>query len=604
MTMPSARLPFLTAAAILVTGIGPALGAQRTPDAGPTGLSSVGYFQTMLRANAARTAARYVEAESLYVVITTAYPHDSNVWESFASVEEQLGKNVEAMRVWESAWNAGAWPRGEVAYTIARLHARLGHAPSAMAWIDSALAHRLEDRPRLQKDSAFLTLRADPRFRRQAGLLPPGIDRVGGWRADIAYFVEEAQRLHVSLDRPAYSPAFLSAAAALSRDVPALSDAKVSLGLTRLATMLGDGHSYLVGPNASAPIKLYQFADGIYVVDAGTAAADLIGARVRRIGSVSADSAMQLIAVTASKDNALTPLWLGIGRLSSPRILYELGLSTDSTRLLLSVTDRTGVLRSVSLAPEPVSLRRKLGPSKIASSPAPLWLSRVDDKHWVTTLPAMNAVYAQYNQVSNSPGESVAQFADQVAAALDSSKASNLIVDVRHNNGGNRTLNPPLLLAMAAFKGAKPSHRVYVVMGRGTFSAAQVFLAQAEWLVDPIYVGEPSSSRPNFVGEETGTILPYSGMRGSASSQYQQGTTFQDERPFIAPHIPVALTSVDYFANRDPVMRALEALVRDSIQIHSRLGAAPFGATAVGALAAGTRRVYGHRRETRREAHL
>ena len=73
---------------------------------------------------------------------------------------------------------------------------------------------------------------------------------------------------------------------------------------------------------------------------------------------------------------------------------------------------------------------------------------------------------------------------------------------------------------------------------------------------DAIFVGEPSSSRPNFVGEDTELLLPYSGVRGSMSSRYFQGSHSLDERVWIAPDIPVRLSSSDYFAKRDPVLEA------------------------------------------------
>jgi hypothetical protein len=273
---------------------------------------------------------------------------------------------------------------------------------------------------------------------------------------------------------------------------------------------------------------------------------------------------MKVVAATVSSDNAMTPRWLGVNMLLSPSALYAMGLSKDSARVALEVVDRTGVLKHVDLSPEAWMPSRFLAPAVGAPTPAPLWLQHVEAKHWISALPEIHAVYAQYNQVGNDAKGTVAQFADSVSAILANTHATSLIVDVRHNNGGRRQLNTPLLVAMAAFKHASPTNRVFVVMGRGTFSAAQVFVSQAEWLVDPVYVGEPSSSRPNFVGEESGVVLPFSGIQGSVSSQMHQGSTFQDERPFIAPHIPIALTAEDYFANRDPVMETLTQVLKTS----------------------------------------
>ena len=549
-------------AALLVLLGGATLHAQATQrNAGGGRLDPAGFFDVRARADEARAARQLAQADSLYHILAANAPSDPSLWEALGSIQTALGKRTDAVRSWEAAWRTGSSPRGEVAYIVARLHAGLGHGPEAMDWIDSALVNRLEGRSRLRTDSVFAALRGQPRFDKQAGVMPAGVSRDAGWRHDIAYFVAEAQRLHVSLTRRAFSTMFLRAADSLLRDVPKLSNMGITLGLAHLARQLGDGHSYLIPQALPVPVQFYRFSDGLFIVNASSAHADLIATRVVRIGRVSADSALRAVAATMSSDNEMGVLWLGMNWLIVPVALYALGLSADSSHISLVVENSAGASRTVVLAPAAWAPPRSLRAPTSAAA-APLWLQRVSDKHWVTPLPTLRAVYAQYNEVRNDAKGTVAQFADSVTSMLAVTKATSLIVDVRHNNGGRRTLNTPLLLSMAGFRRASPDHRVFVITGRATFSAAQVFISQAEWMARPIYVGEPSSSRPNFVGEDTEVVLPYSGMRGSVSSQYHQGSTFQDERRFISPHLPVSLSSADYFANRDPAMQAPDQLLR------------------------------------------
>jgi hypothetical protein len=76
-----------------------------------------------------------------------------------------------------------------------------------------------------------------------------------------------------------------------------------------------------------------------------------------------------------------------------------------------------------------------------------------------------------------------------------------------------------------------------------------------------IFAGEPSSSRPNFVGEETPVQLPWSGAIGSISDRYHE-TIPGDKREWIEPEIKLVLSSADYFANRDPLLEKVLADVR------------------------------------------
>jgi C-terminal processing protease CtpA/Prc len=127
---------------------------------------------------------------------------------------------------------------------------------------------------------------------------------------------------------------------------------------------------------------------------------------------------------------------------------------------------------------------------------------------------------------------------------------------LRHNNGGNSYLYPPVIDALTAWETAMPYGKLYVLTGRNTFSAAQNFIAQLDKRTRAIFVGEPSSSKPNFVGEENDMQLPWSGAIASISNRYHENIP-GDTRGWIEPDIKVELSSRDYFANRDPVLERL-----------------------------------------------
>ena len=79
---------------------------------------------------------------------------------------------------------------------------------------------------------------------------------------------------------------------------------------------------------------------------------------------------------------------------------------------------------------------------------------------------------------------------------------TRLILDLRRNNGGEATLTPPLLRTLAWFEAEHGPRSIVVLIGRNTFSAAQVFLTRLLTLTDPMLVGEPTGSRPYHVGDE------------------------------------------------------------------------------------------------------
>ena len=71
----------------------------------------------------------------------------------------------------------------------------------------------------------------------------------------------------------------------------------------------------------------------------------------------------------------------------------------------------------------------------------------------------------------------------------------------------------------------------------------------------------PTGSRPNFVGEGTYFILPYSKIRITCSSRYWQHVVSTDKRPWVQPQIAAEMSFEDFAQNRDPCMDAILARI-------------------------------------------
>ena len=106
--------------------------------------------------------------------------------------------------------------------------------------------------------------------------------------------------------------------------------------------------------------------------------------------------------------------------------------------------------------------------------------------------------------------------------------------------------------------------RLYVIIGRSTFSAAQNLATQIERHTEAIFVGEPTASSPTFVGETIDFQLPYSGVWANVSDLLWQSGWPMDERPWIAPLLYTPLTFTAFRANRDPALEAILA-VREQV---------------------------------------
>lgn len=532
------------------------------------------YFADLRQAEELYRAERYREAAPLLASLTDRFPDDPLTWYRLGRSREELGQRGAAIEAYGSALDLGFRFEGWLAYHVARLHAEEERPDSVIAWLERSRAEGRE-RGGLIDDPAFSGLREDPRFARLAGRVEQNLTRDEGWRHDIDYLVAEARRMHSGPDRPAFSAAFDSAAADLRARVPTLTNDRIVVELGRLMTLLGDGHTGIYGPgddtplsfeSASLPVLFYLFGDGLHIVDAAGDARRWIGARVVQVGERPVEEILAELNAYVHHDNAMTVRWLGVHfSLRRTALLEALGATDDLSCATLVLRDREGHEHTVTLEAGEYEFRRKLRPpAGTAASDQPLYLRHVDRQYWLEPLPDADALYWQFNQVRDREGgPSIAEFADTLRHALERTAARNLVVDVRHNNGGNNGLLRPLIQTLIWWEADGPGRRIFVIMGRNTFSAAQNFLNRVERWTDAVFVGEPSSSSPNFSGEETELVLPYSRVRGSISNRYWQDSDPDDERPWIPPQVPTGLSSDEYFANQDPALAAVLAIIGD-----------------------------------------
>lgn len=537
------------------------------------------YYTMYQRATSLYADGRYADAAPLLAELVARNPGDASVWFRLGRSRELLDRSSEAIDAYRTALDLGYRYRPWVTYRVARLFAELTQTDSAFVWLERALERGYDDRPGLADDPPFELLHDDPTFARIVGGPPDRqLTRDEGWRYDLDFLVAEAKRLHGvhgGPAQPAFSAHFDSAVNALSERIPELSNDWIVVELRRLMALLGDGHTGIYGPGPdtplqfegeSLPVLFYQFEDGVHIVSAVGDADRWIGARVLAFGPRSTADVLRDLSDYVHQDNPVTPTWLGVHfYLRSTAVLQVLGATDDLSQVTLTVRDRQGNEHRVTLEGGGYEFPRKLRAPPNSTDRPPLYLRDVDRPYWLYPVPRANAVYWQFNQVRDMDGgPSLTAFADSLRGMLGRTDAENLIVDVRHNNGGNNGLLAPLVRTMVWWEQDAPGRRIFVITGRNTFSAAQNFINRVERWTDAIFVGEPSSSRPNFSGEETNVVLPFSRVRGSISTNYWQDSDPDDVRRWIAPQVPVALSSADYFGNYDPVMAAILQIVAEA----------------------------------------
>jgi dienelactone hydrolase len=388
-------------------------------------------------------------------------------------------------------------------------------------------------------------------------------DAEGARAADVRLAAQHLRDDHPNLFHDLSPARFQEAVDDLAARADALGDDQLLVGLMRIAALPGvrDGHTGIFPLDPSNrrvlhlyPIRLYTFADGTYVVgQAG--GSDLLRTRLVAVAGRPLDEVMEAVRPLVPRDNDST-LRLRVNTfLDTAEVLHGLGIAPDTGPIEFTF-EREGARFAASLTPVPLSayaagigdLVHPLIPQGITGR-IPAYVARRNRGLWTTKLAGRRVFYLGYNDARTGTWTAGRR-------TLEAAKAKRLrgvVVDLRNNPGGDNNTYVELLDAL---KRVSRTERVVAIVSRTTFSAAENFAAELERVARPTFVGETSGGSPNLYGDVISTPLPVSGVTMHVAAIYWQKSTARDPRVAIEPQVPVALTSTDFFAGRDPVLAA------------------------------------------------
>lgn len=393
---------------------------------------------------------------------------------------------------------------------------------------------------------------------------------VAQWREDLQTLATSLRTRHPNPFYKTPEAEFDRAVAELDREIPSLSRDDIVAGLLRISAMI-DGHTQIRFTDPAAnfhiyPLRLYDFSDGIFAVDATAPYSQVIGARLVQIGDTPIAEAYPRVAPFAYNDNAstvklITPVFMNI-----PEVLHAQGLIADSAARHYVFEKPNG--ERITLAPKPLPMHDYLPLlgkgtyfSGLPKRDVPLMQQQRDKAFWYTELPESNTLYIQFNEVraSTANSGSLRSLVDAVAKRVEEHDFDRIVVDVRHNGGGDNTTYGPLLSLLRDNSKVNQRGKLFLITGRQTFSAAANFSTDVEQKTNAIIAGEPMGGSPNLYGDTRPVTLPHSKLTVNISARTWIKSAPDDPRLTIEPELPVELSSQDYFAKRDPVLEAILA---------------------------------------------
>ncbi len=530
------------------------------------------YFEMRQQAVQLAHSERWAEAVPLLQQLTDQYSDDGDTWYLMGLAWFQVKEWRNAISAFEKTLALGAALHGiptgsvtsnDIMVRIAEAYAHLDEESQSLTWLEKALAARWDERHSLIGDVGFSNLADSESFKKISGSALSDLERNQAWDEDLSFLVESIKRLHVDMYHAISPEVFQLQVDTLRQELPSLTDRQIMVAFMKLVGSLGNGHNFVLpvyskkGSLLKLPMEFYWFSDGLFVVAADDQYRDLIGSKVEMFGTTPAAEAASRTMQVNARDNEMQHLMLSPFYLALPTVLDSLGIVEGADEVNLTLSTSTGSKTTVRLAPRAFDFGGFPTLPEPPGIKSPPYLARVDEAYWSEKLPGGHTMFVQFNAVANREEQSLKQFNEALRLEISQQSMDTLILDLRHNSGGNGSILPPMLRTLIYFETSHPNGQVFVIMGRKTFSAGHELLSQISKLTNAILVGEPSGSRPNARSESGWFVLPYSGIRGIVSSQYHQPSAPEDHRIWIAPHVPVSLSSVDYFQGKVPAMEAI-----------------------------------------------
>lgn len=516
------------------------------------------------QANAREKAGQGTEAASIWKRLVLLNPTMPDYWERMGQASKRIRDYPSAIRGFRRALELGASYPGPTAYEIAVCYALSPDKKNALLWLKRALSLGLRSLDWVRDDEQLESLRSDPEFQSLAMVADvQSMTRNEGWRYDLTFLASELKRRHYSPFRKLSKEVFDAAVAELNAGIPDLKDEEVEVGFMRLARMMGDGHTYLrpkhtLTPDVRAlPVQFFVFKEGLFVIRASPEHRHLVGLRVERIGAHSPEELLKKLDPIVNQDNEMTPLMIGPELMTYPRLLFGLGLIPDRERVTITVVDTAGGVRRVTLHEGPRGLQEAWPGARAEQGPdVPLYLRHLESNYWFDYVADKKLLFFQYNVVRESK-EPLRLFLDRLFRFANEHDVERFVIDLRWNSGGTRLLNRQLIHRLIRNEKINRPGKLFVVVGRYTFSAGMMLATEIEQNTSAVFVGEPTGSSPNFVGQDVGIRLPFSGMRGSLSDLYWQNSSAADFRVWIAPLLYTPPSFALYSSNRDPALEAI-----------------------------------------------
>lgn len=381
---------------------------------------------------------------------------------------------------------------------------------------------------------------------------------VEGWTQDIHQYRKTITRKHKNPFTRVSKEEFSKSCDQLISALPDLNDDAAHVQLCRIAASIGDGHTTVhMMAKHIYPLSFYWFEDGLRLLAIENTHEKLLGSKVLYINGVPVEQVVAMVATLIPHEN-MAQLKLQVPNyLNNAEVLFGLGIIKDKSACKYIFDIGSRVEPEVELDAVPIEKMNEFRSSLAWTKPEKPMLKNEnsDQLYWFKVLEKQNAVYVQYKTCRLMDGYSFSTLVEEVMHEIDQMDKPKLIIDLRSNGGGNSSIFAPMLREVSKRLFLNQNDKLFVLIGRRTFSSAILNAMDMRNETNATLLGEASGGKPNHFGEVKNATLKNSGLRFTWSVKYFKVTEGDPDSIIPDQEIPIEYT--DYKAGRDLVLEQL-----------------------------------------------
>lgn len=396
--------------------------------------------------------------------------------------------------------------------------------------------------------------------------------RVQHWIEDIDYLHVNLPKVHKNLYHSIKKEDFDKETLKLKNDVAELKDYEIKCRLAQIVASVGDAHTSLnLSFNNSSiyPMVLRWFSEDLRVIATGKEHKDILGKKLTNINGTPINEIMKKIDSLISHENNQWLKVIDVQYVVMPDVLKFLGITLGDDAQF-SFEDDSNTICKFKFYPGTITLENvarvidemPVKPLRIQYN----FNSLADNLYWYKYIPEDKILYFQYNQCID---RDIAQrngikdyekypdfekFSERLLKVIANNNIDKFVVDLRNNTGGDSSLMSKLVVKLTSDE--KLKGKIYVIIGKETFSSGVFAAIDFMKSANAIFYGEPTGGNVNGYGDVRNLVLPNSRLQISYSTEY---FSLSDKfRENFIPDVEVDQTFNDYKHGIDDVYEAIK----------------------------------------------